>query len=154
MRDETDSKLIETLQENAQLTANELADTLGLSASQAARRKHRLEDEGVIRGYRAVLDPVALGLGVQAFVQVELQTHDPALAASFNKLVSAQPEITSAWTLTGAADLLLRIYTADLAALNTLIHDILLPHGAVSRVNSQIVMSQIKSDAPLPTKDA
>ncbi|WP_438991521.1 Lrp/AsnC family transcriptional regulator [Lentibacter sp.] len=150
MKDPIDSKLIIALQENAQATAQELGERLGLSPSQAARRRQRLEASGVILGYRAQLDAGALGLGVQAFVQVQLLNHDPALSKSFNKLIGAQPEIISAWAMTGDADLLLRIYCKDLASLNTLIHDILLAHGAVSRVHSQIVMTQIKQDAPLP----
>ncbi|RFP85923.1 Lrp/AsnC family transcriptional regulator [Rhodobacteraceae bacterium 63075] len=150
MRDKTDSELIRALQENAQLTAQELAARLGLSASQAARRRQRLEAESVIQGYRAQLDPNAVGLDVQAFVQVELRSHDPKISSGFNKLLEFQPEIVSAWTLTGTADLLLRIYCRDLASLNSLIHDVLLAHGAVNRVHSQIVMNQVKKDAPLP----
>ncbi|MDG1289195.1 MAG: Lrp/AsnC family transcriptional regulator [Lentibacter sp.] len=150
MKDQIDSKLITALQQNAQATAQELADMLGLSPSQAARRRQRLEASGVILGYRAQLDAGALGLGVQAFVQVQLLNHDPTLSKSFNKLIGSQPEIISAWAMTGDADVLLRIYSKDLASLNTLIHDILLAHGAVSRVHSQIVMNQIKQDAPLP----
>ena len=150
MKDQIDSKLITALQQNAQATAQELADMLGLSPSQAARRRQRLEASGVILGYRAQLDAGALGLVVQAFVQVQLLNHDPTLSKSFNKLIGSQPEIISAWAMTGDADLLLRIYSKDLASLNTLIHDILLAHGAVSRVHSQIVMNQIKQDAPLP----
>ncbi|SRR6056297_3264051 len=150
MRDKTDSELIRALQENAQLTAQELAERLGLSASQAARRRQRLEAEKVIQGYRAQLDPGAVGLDVQAFVQVELSSHDPKIASGFNKLLAFQPEIVSAWTLTGTADFLLRIYCTDLASLNALIHDVLLAHGAVNRVHSQIVMNQVKKDAPLP----
>ncbi|MBU2983324.1 Lrp/AsnC family transcriptional regulator [Lentibacter algarum] len=150
MLDEIDSKLITALQENAQLTSQELAERLGLSASQAARRRQRLEGQGVIKGYRAELSAAELGLGVQAFVQVQLTSHAPAHSTSFNKLIKSQPEIVSAWTMTGDADLLLRIYSRDLTTLNDLIHNILLPHGAVGRVHSQIVMSQIKQDAPLP----
>ena len=104
----------------------------------------------MIKSYTARLDPMKLGLAVQAFVQVQLSTHDPEQAKSFNRLIELRPEITSAWTLTGDADLLLRIYTEDLPALNRLIHEVMLPHAAVSRVHSQIVMDQVKADAPLP----
>lgn len=148
--DTTDKKLARALQQNAQLTSHELAEVLGLSPSQAARRRQRLEARGIIKGYRAQLGAEELGLAVQAFVQVQLQSHAPAQANSFNALIKAQPEIVSAWTMTGDADFLLRIYAKSLAALNELIHGTLLPHGAVSRVHSQIVMSQIKEDAPLP----
>ena len=88
---------------------------------------------------------------VQAFVQVQLATHGPEQSRSFARLVDTQPAIISAWTLTGDADYLLRVYCDDLPALNRLIHEVLLPHPAVARVQSQIVMDQFKQDAPLPT---
>lgn len=150
MIDDTDSRLLAALQKDAHLTAQELGEILNLSPSQAGRRRQRLESAGIIRGYTARLDAPKLGLSVQAFVQVQLSTHNPEQAKSFTRLISTRPEITSAWTLTGDADLLLRIYTADLAGLNRLIHQVLLPHEAVSRVHSQIVMDQVKADAPLP----
>ena len=150
MLDDTDTRLLAALQKNAQLTAQELGDTLGLSPSQAGRRRARLESEGLIRHYTARLDPDKLGLHVQAFVQVQMDTHRPEQAQSFTRLLKTRPEVTSAWTLTGSADYLLRVYCADLAALNRLIHEVLLPHQAVDKVHSQIVMDQCKADAPLP----
>jgi len=151
MIDHIDTRLLAALQKNAHLTAQELGEMLNLSASQAGRRRQRLESEGFIQSYAARLDPMRLGLTVQGFVQVHLGTHSPDHSASFSRLVDTRPEITSAWTLTGDADYLLRVYCADLAALNTLIHDVLLPHPAVAKVHSQIVMDQLKRDAPLPT---
>lgn len=151
MLDETDSRLLAALQKDAHLTAQELGEILNLSPSQAGRRRQRLEAEGYIRGYAARLDPQRLGLQVQGFVQVQLHTHGPDQARSFARLVASRPEITSAWTMTGEADYLLRVFCADLPALNRLLHEVLLPHPAVSRVQSQIVMDQLKPDAPLPT---
>ncbi len=151
MLDSTDTRLLAALQKNAHLTAQELGEMLNLSPSQAGRRRQRLEAEGFIQGYAARLDPQKLGLGVQGFVQVQLHSHGPEQAADIARLIDTRPEVTSAWTLTGEADYLLRVYCADLAALNALIHQILLPHPGVARVHSQIVMDQIKRDAPLPT---
>lgn len=151
MLDLTDTRLLDALQKDAHLTAQELGALLNLSPSQAGRRRQRLEAEGYIQGYSARLDPVRLGLAVQGFVQVQLGTHGPEQSKSFARLVSTRPEVTSAWTLTGEADYLLRVYCADLPALNRLIHEVLLPHPAVARVQSQIVMDQLKRDAPLPT---
>ena len=151
MPDDTDSRLLAALQRNAHLTAHELGEMLNLSPSQAGRRRQKLECDGYITGYSARLDPTRLGLSVQAFVQVQLDTHGPEQARAFARLVATHPEIISAWTMTGEADYLLRVYCADLAALNSLIHETLLPHAAVSRVQSQIVMDQFKPDAPLPT---
>lgn len=150
MLDDTDSRLLAAIQKNAHLTAQELGERLNLSASQAGRRRQRLEASGIVQGYHARLDPLKLGLAVQAFVQVQFTTHAPDQAQSFNRLIETRPEVISAWALTGDADLLLRIYTEDLAGLNRLIHEVLLPHPAVSRVHSQIVMDQVKADAVLP----
>ena len=87
---------------------------------------------------------------VQAFVTVQMATHAPDKVKTFTRIVETRREITSSWTMTGEADYLLRVYCADLAALNVLIHEVLLPHPAVARVQSQIVMDQLKVDAPLP----
>ncbi|MDZ4096511.1 MAG: Lrp/AsnC family transcriptional regulator [Paracoccaceae bacterium] len=151
MLDTVDSRLLTEVQKNAMLTAQELGERLNLSASQAGRRRQRLEAEGYITGYTARLDPARIGLSVQAFVQVQMATHAPDAARSFATLISTRPEVISAWTLTGEADYLLRVWCADLAALNRLIHQVLLPHPAVARVQSQIVMDQFKPDAALPT---
>lgn len=150
MLDDTDIRLLAALQKDAQLTAQDLGALLGLSPSQAGRRRQRLESAGLIRSYIARLEPAQLGLAIQAFVQVEMATHDPEQARTFTRLLETRPEVVSAWTLTGTADYLLRVYCRDLAALNRLIHEVLLPHKAVAKVHSQIVMDQCKSDAPLP----
>lgn len=151
MLDNTDSRLLSALQKDANLTAQQLGEMLNLSPSQAGRRRQRLENVGYIKGYVARLDPGQLGLQVQGFVQVHLGIHGPEHSKSFARLVNTRPEITGAWTMTGDADYLLRVYCADLPALNSLIHDVLLPHPAVARVHSQIVMDQLKTDGPLPT---
>jgi DNA-binding Lrp family transcriptional regulator len=151
MLDATDSRLLALLQANAMATAQDLGEALNLSPSQAARRRQRLEAEGFVTGYTARLDPARIGLSVQAFVQVQMASHAPDQARAFGTLISTLPEVISAWTLTGEADYLLRVWCADLPALNQLIHQRLLPHPAVARVQSQIVMDQLKTDAPLPT---
>ncbi|MBT8416617.1 MAG: Lrp/AsnC family transcriptional regulator [Silicimonas sp.] len=150
MPDETDLRLLTALQQDASLTADALGRQLNLSPSQIGRRRQRLEAEGFIEGYRARLAPHRLGLQVQAFISVQMATHTPDKVKTFTRILETQPQVTSAWTLTGEADYLLRVYCDDLAALNTLIHEVLLPHPAVARVQSQIVMNQFKADAPLP----
>lgn len=148
--DSTDARLLAEVQRRADITAQDLGDILNLSPSQAARRRARLESEGVIAGYRARLDPGRLGLTVQAFVQVQMAAHNADNAANFVRLVNTLPEVVGCWTLTGEADYLLRVWVADLPALNDLIHHRLLPHPAVARVQSQIVMAQPKADSGLP----
>ena len=150
MLDSTDIRLLSFLQQNASATAQELGDALAMSASQASRRRQRLEAEGIITGLTARLDPAKLGLTVQAFVQVEMATHSRSASEAFKTLVRSLPEVVSCWTLTGEADYLLRVYCTDLSALNRLVHELLLPHEAVQRVQTKIVMDQIKADGPLP----
>ena len=148
--DYTDKRLLSALQKDAQVTADKLGAELNLSSSQAGRRRQRLEATGLIEGYRARLSAEKLGLTVQAFVTVQMATHAPEKVRTFTRIVETRPEVISAWTMTGEADYLLRVYCTDLAALNVLIHEVLLPHPAVARVQSQIVMDQLKVDAPLP----
>ncbi len=151
MLDEKDAHLLRLLQQDAQLTAEALGQRLNLSPSQASRRRARLEARGLITGYRARVDPQALGLSVQAFVQVEMRSHSRDSGRAFARLITTLPEVISAWIMTGPADYLLRVYCRDLPALNRLIQDVLLAHPSVARVQSQIVMDQPKADAPLPT---
>ncbi len=151
MLDETDKRLLAALQKNAQLTSTQLAETLNMSASQAGRRRQRLEADGIIKAQVARLDAVALGLTVQGFVQVHLVTHSAEQSRSFRRMVETTPQITDAWTMTGDADYLLRVYCSDLPDLNRLIQEVLLVHPSVARVHSQIVMDQLKTDGPLPT---
>ena len=148
--DATDLKILDLLQTNGSATAQELGEALHLSPSQAGRRRQRLEAEGVIKGYGAKIAPDILGLHVQAFVQVQTATHTPDIHQSFLRLAHQQPQVTAAWTMTGTADYMLRVFCEDLAGLNRLVQDVLLPHPAVARVTSQIVMEQFKKDAPLP----
>jgi DNA-binding Lrp family transcriptional regulator len=150
MIDPTDSRLLNEMQRDPMQTAADLGARLNLSASQAARRRQRLEQDGVILGYTARLNPAKLGLTVQAFVQVQMAAHSEQAARSFASLITTLPEVTSCWTLTGEADYLLSVWCADLTALNLLIQQRLLPHPAVARVQSQIVMDRLKDKTGLP----
>ncbi|RED12033.1 Lrp/AsnC family transcriptional regulator [Pontivivens insulae] len=147
--DAKDLALLEHLQRDGRLTASELADRIHLSPSQCARRRQRLEDEGYITAYRAVVDSARIGAAVESFVQVTMAAHSRENAQDFVRLAERTPAIVSVWTLTGEADYMLRVFSADLAALNRLVQDTLLPHPAVARVQSQIVMARLKDNAPI-----
>ena len=150
MIDPADRRLLALVQRDATLTAQALGEALHLSPSQAARRRQRLEKAGLIRGYHARVDAAAAGLAVQAFVSVEMAVHDAGTARGFARTVEAAPEVIAAWTMTGEADYLLHVVCADLPSLNALVHGTLLPHPAVARVRSRIVMDVLKAGAPLP----
>jgi len=148
--DPRDIQLLARLQKNAQVSALELSEELGMSASQISRRRQRLEAEGYILSTPCRLDPERLGLNVQAFIQIETRSQHSDTHRSVKRLVSGQPEIIAAWTLTGEADYIFRVFCTDLAALNRLVQEVLLPHEDVGRVHSQIVMDQVKDDTALP----
>ncbi len=148
--DPKDIKLLARLQRNGQIPAQDLAEELGMSASQISRRRQRLEAEGYILGTPCRLNPERLGLTVQAFIQVETRAQSNGTHQAIKRLVASTPEIVAAWTLTGEADYIFRVYCSDLAALNRLVQDVILPHDSIGRVHSQIVMDQVKDDTALP----
>lgn len=148
-----DMKILGALQENAALTNQEVSERIGLSASQISRRRQKLENDGVIRRYRAALDPEALGLTVTAFVGVTLGAHSRENARKFRNMVTAMPEVQEAHTLTGDVDYLLKIVVPDLKALSRIINDELLPQEAVQNVRSSIAMETLKDDNFLPLGD-
>ncbi|MCR9107790.1 Lrp/AsnC family transcriptional regulator [Marivita sp. XM-24bin2] len=148
--DPKDIRLLARLQKNCQIPAQDLAEDLGMSASQISRRRQRLEAEGYILGTPCRLNPERLGLTVQAFIQVETRAQSNGTHQAIKRLVATTPEIVAAWTLTGEADYIFRVYCTDLAALNRLVQDVILPHESIGRVHSQIVMDQVKDDTTLP----
>lgn len=152
--DSKDIQLLSLLQKDGAVSSIEVSDALGMSASQVSRRRQRLEADGYISRTVVRLDPSKIGLTVQAFIQIQMQAHSGSGHTAIAGLIRAQPEITAAWTLTGEADYLLRVYCDDLQALNRLIQDVLLQHPSIGRVQSQVVMDETKDDTalPLPSK--
>lgn len=148
--DAADLRLLAALQENGRLTNQELAARVRLSASQCSRRRARLEAAGLLRGYRAVLDPAALGLEIVVFVNVTLATHSRDNARRFRDLVVGLDAVLEAHALTGDPDYLLKLVVPRLADLSRIVSDVLLPHESVAQVRSQIVLETLKADAPLP----
>ncbi|MCX7323263.1 MAG: Lrp/AsnC family transcriptional regulator [Hyphomicrobiales bacterium] len=148
--DAFDWRLIAALQDDASLTNASLSDRIGLSASQISRRRQRLEQSGVIGGYRALIDPTAVGLGVTVFIHVALDTHSRDNARRFRDLVRMTPAVLEAHALTGEADYLIKLAVGDLKELSTLVNDVFLPHESVARVRSEIVLETLKQTSGLP----
>jgi DNA-binding Lrp family transcriptional regulator len=141
---------VRALESDGRLTNNELAEAAGLSASQCSRRRVALEEAGVIAGYKAVLNPDALGLGVSVFVQVRLATHSPDNAKRFQRLIETLDEVQEAYSLTGEADYLVRLVVTDLRALARLLADVFLAHESVAQVRSSVVLDRLKARSRLP----
>lgn len=148
--DPFDLRLLDALQQDASLTNGMLAEKVGLSASQISRRRQRLEEEGTIRGYRALIEPAAIGLAVTVFIHVALNTHSRDNARRFRDLVRLTPAVLEAHALTGEADYLLKVAVGDLKELSRLVNEILLPHESVARVRSEIALETLKEPGLLP----
>jgi DNA-binding Lrp family transcriptional regulator len=148
--DSFDLKILASLQTDGRLSNQELADRVGLSASQCSRRRARLEADGVIRRYRAELDPESLGLTVTVFTHVRLASHSPDNARKFAELVRRLHWVLEAHVLTGDSDYLLKIVVPDLKALSSVVNDWLLAHESVSSVRSSVVLTTLKDESQLP----
>src|ERR1700755_2906080 len=148
--DAVDLKMLSALQDDAGLTNQQLADLVGLSASQCSRRRMRLEEEKVISGYHADLESVALGLNLIAFNHITLATHSPDNAEKFRALVNRVDDIQEAYSLTGDADYLLKAVLRDLKSLSDNVNNVLMPHQSVAHVRSSIVLDRLKETQKLP----
>ena len=148
--DRVDRKILAVLQEDGRLTITDLAARVGLSVSPCHRRLRELERNGTIRGYRAVVDPAALGLTFQALVFVTMRQEDRETLLGFEAAVARIPNVVQAQRLFGDPDYLLRIVTADLAAYQRLEDDVLATLPGVQRLNSTLVMKEIVTERPLP----
>jgi DNA-binding Lrp family transcriptional regulator len=145
-----DLKILAALQQDGRLTNQELADRVGLSPSQCSRRRAALEDSGVVKGYRADLDPEKLGLGLTVFTHVSLATHNPDNARKFAEMVRQLEFALEAHALTGDTDYLVKMIVPDLKSLSAVVNERLLPHESVANVRTAVVLDTLKNDARMP----
>jgi len=148
--DRTDLALLAVLQDYGRIANAELAERVKLSPSACLRRVQRLEREGVIAGYSARVDPARVGLGLQAFVRVQLARHDAATVEAFSAKVNEWDEVVACHALTGDMDYLLQIAVEDLEHFSRLLLDRLLNDANVADVNSSFVLRAVKQSRRLP----
>lgn len=149
--DAIDRDILAQLQEDGRLTITELAGRVGLTVSPCHRRLRDLEQSGAIRGYRAVVDPKALGLTFETLVFVTMNQEDRDTLLGFEEGIAALPDVLQAQRLFGDPDYLLRIVTTDLAAYQALQDEHLATLPGVQRMTSTLVMKEVVTDRPLPT---
>jgi Lrp/AsnC family leucine-responsive transcriptional regulator len=148
--DEFDTKIIAALQKDGRLTNVELAERIGLSPSPCLRRVKRLERDGYIDAYRAVLDRARVGLGFTVFVGVRLEAHANDRAGSFEESVMGMREIIACHMVSGTVDYLLEVVVPDLPHYQKFLVDKLLALPIVREVQSSIAINTLKAGAPLP----
>lgn len=148
--DAIDRRILNALQVNARLRNNDLAAQVGLSASPCLRRVKRLEDAGVIRGYATLVDQQAVGLPVSIFISVTLERQVEKALEEFEANIRSWPEVMECYLMTGDADYLLRVVTADLAAYERFLMDKLTRVAGVASIKSSFSLKQIVYRTALP----
>ena len=153
--DTLDRRILIELQKDGSLTNAHLAELVGLSQSAMSERVRRLEADGHITGYRALVDPASLGLGLQAFLAAELVHHETACIEGFERGVVALPDVVACYHVAGRFDYLLRVAVRDLEHLGRLIKDDIAAIPGVDKVETMLVYSEVKPDSgwPVPEDD-
>lgn len=147
--DEIDRDILRELQSDGRLSNQELAQRVGLTPSPCMRRVRQLEQDGVIQGYRAVIDPEAVGRSFEVLVSIEVK-RDRVVVEAFEAGLQDIPDVIEAYRLFGSPGCLLRIAVADLRAYERLWIEKLTSLSGVTEVNSQIIMKRIKEPRGLP----
>ncbi|MFI1524789.1 Lrp/AsnC family transcriptional regulator [Kitasatospora cineracea] len=141
--DETDRAILAVLEKDGRISNSELAAKVGLSPSPCLRRVRQLEESGVIRGYRAVVEPKAVGRGLRVFAGVRLVRHVRAEVAAFEKATMELPEVRACHHITGSFDYLLHVEVADLDAYEDFHATRLASLPGVATVNSFVIMKTL-----------
>ncbi|QCP53857.1 Lrp/AsnC family transcriptional regulator [Trinickia violacea] len=148
--DKTDRAILMKIQSDGRATNASLADAVGLSETPCARRLKRLESEGFIEGYQAVLSRSALQIGVVAFANVRFGVHDRKLSDQFEREVQGIPRIVSCHNISGTADYLLQVVAKDLEDYGAFIRDVLRALPGVTSVESVLSLREVKRYGGLP----
>ena len=145
--DAIDRQILATLQLEGRISNQDLADRVGLSPSPCLRRVRALEAAGVITGYRAEIDPRAVGRGFEVFVSANLLRAEASAIRAFEDAVNAVEEVVEARRMIGLPDYLLRVVVADLEAYERLYRETLAALPGVERVATQLAMTTVKRTA-------
>ncbi|MEK1974934.1 Lrp/AsnC family transcriptional regulator [Vibrio parahaemolyticus] len=147
--DKIDRQLLHLIQKDATLTTAELADQVGLSASPCARRLKRLEQEGVISGYRAMISRGAVGIAMTVFVEVSLNNHQASSIDEFETAIVDMDEVISCHVVSGAYDYLLEVVSKDLPGYESFTRKLQRLEN-VKDIHTHLAIRQVKGNGYLP----
>jgi Lrp/AsnC family leucine-responsive transcriptional regulator len=150
--DRTDRRILALLQEDGRRSNVEIAERVALSPSPCLRRIKRLEAAGVIRGYRAIIDRDAIGVGLTVLIDIKIGQHSKENAAILQQTLVSMPEVVSCHMISGTADFSAEIVVRDLQEYERLLTERILVLPMIVDVRSNISLRRIKSEAPLPLK--
>ncbi|MFK7161335.1 leucine-responsive transcriptional regulator Lrp [Marinospirillum sp. MEB164] len=147
--DKIDLKILQALQENARISYVDLANKVGLSTTPCLERVKRLERNGVIKGYKALLNPRYLRANLLVFVEVSLETQSPTVFDEFRKAVARLPQIQECHLVSGQFDYILKCRIPEMSAYRQLLGDVVLTLPGVKESKSYVVMEEVKEDASI-----
>lgn len=148
--DAIDRKILKAVQADGRISNIELATRIHLSAPQCFRRVRSLEERGMLRGYRADVNPEALGFSVTAYVSVSIGAGDFGRVREIEAEVRAFPQILECFSVSGEDDYLLKVVAHDLKSLSNFLTDHLMQVSGIDDVRSMICLEEIKPASPLP----
>lgn len=148
--DELDRKILEVLQTDGRISNAELARQINLSPPATLSRIRRLEEQGIIRQYTAILDRDNLGFDMLCFVNVSLKMHQFDQVEQFRAIVSQIPEVLECYHITGEYDYLLKVVIHNRKDLERFVVNQLTPIPGVARIYTSLVLSEVKSSTALP----
>lgn len=144
--DDIDDKILRALLRDGRITNQALSETVGLSPSATLRRVQAMEAMGLIKGYRAVIDPEKAGIGFTAYIAVGLNDHTKAGQDAFERAVARAPEVRECHNITGAVEYLLRVEARDLIAYKHFHTEVLGVLPQVARLTTYVVIGSPKDD--------
>lgn len=149
--DRYDRQILEILQEDGRISNQDLAERIGLSAAPCLRRVRALEESGMIRGYRALLDAKALGLSLMALVHISMDQHTGERFDHFEQAVRSIPQVLECLLITGqSADYQLKVVVRDMDAYQELLLNRLTRIPGVTGVHSSFVLRRVVDRTTLP----
>ncbi|MDA9884330.1 Lrp/AsnC family transcriptional regulator [Burkholderiaceae bacterium] len=148
--DSIDLKILEELQADGSLSNVALAQRVHLSPSPCLTRVRALEEQGVIHRYVALVDPKALGLGLNVFISISLKEQSKQALAAFEQRIAEHDEVMECYLMTGDSDYLIRVAVADIAALERFILNQLTPIPGIEKIRSSFALKQVRYKTALP----
>ena len=148
--DRLDIKILEELQNDGSISNLELSKRVNLSPSPCLMRVRALKDEGVIRNYVALTDPIKLGLGLNVFISISLKEQSKEALAEFEKRIAEHDEVMECYLMTGDSDYLIRVAIADMPSLEKFILEQLTPIAGIEKIRSSFALKQVRYKTALP----
>ena len=150
--DSKDRQIVQALQAEGRLTNQDLSEQVNLSPSPCLRRVRLLEEQGVIKGYTALVDQKAWGLPVTVFIRIKLERHGDDAVSAFERAIQDMPQMMDCWLMTGRSDYLLRVIAADLDDYETFVRRELQRVPGIASIDTSFAYGSVKHAQVLPIR--